>query len=285
MKKGMTVVIIVLFFPALLRAEAKPVVGINPFVIRGLSPEEGRIIESLIHSYISVVGEVVINAGNRGDGSAGTGTLIYAEETGPPDFILSGSIGLENDSHILVLEITNTRIGETLLYSSSHRTTGELLLKVRTMVETLFSAESIKGGESPADIREDEPELITEGNITGTWRGDTGIEIIRLRQGGRGIAIFSSGAQMNLAYTIENNVLKVAQNSPNTERFYHPVPYGVAKQLAGEAEPMRWELLLYRKGTSLKGIKVTTAVRYEGDKVLEFLHGTTREAEWTRATR
>jgi hypothetical protein len=284
MKKSI-IFLIILFFPCFLRAADKPVVGINPFIVHGLSPEEGRIIESLIHSYIAVVGEVVINDAKQESKNTGTERLINAGETRLPDFILSGSIAVDHDNHILILEITNTRIGETSLYTSSHRTTGELLLRARTMVETLLAAGNIHSGGPPASIREDGPEPITERNIIGTWRGDTGIEIIRLRQDGKGIAIFSSGAQMNLTYTIENNALKVTQNSPNTERFYYPVPYGVAKQLVAKAEPMRWELLLYQKGTSLKGIKVTTAVRYEDNTVLEFLPGTTREAEWTRATR
>ncbi|MDR3145548.1 MAG: hypothetical protein LBU21_04660, partial [Treponema sp.] len=198
MKKGIIFGILVLLFPSFLGAAEKPVVSIDPFVVRGLSPEEGRIIEALIYSYIGVVGEVVINAGGQDRGGTGTREPVDNRGTRLPDFILSGNITLENDNHILILKITNTRIGETTLYTSSHRTTGELLLKVRTMVETLFSAESISSGESPADIRKDGPEPIIERNITGTWRGDTGIEIIRLRQGGRGIAVFSSGVQMNL---------------------------------------------------------------------------------------
>jgi hypothetical protein len=110
------------------------------------------------------------------------------------------------------------------------------------------------------------------------------VELVRLQRGGAGIAILSSGAQMALEYTIEDNTLKVTQRSPNTERFYHPLPYGVAKQLAAQAEPMRWELLLYEGGTSLRGIKTATAVRYERDTIIELLPASAREAEWVKAS-
>jgi hypothetical protein len=288
MKKGAIIVITVLFFPCFLWAQGdKPVISVQPFIVRGLNPEEGRIIESLILSYIAIIGDIQTETGNREDALTGAAAegRYNAGGTRLPDFIMLGSISLEGDDHILELKITNTLTGEITAYTSFHKTTGELLLKARSMAETLFSLDVVSPGDVPGEVREDSPETLTEGAVTGTWRGDTGIEIVRLRQGGRGIAIFSSGARMNLAYTIENDALTVVQSSPNTERFYYPVPFGVAKKLAAEAEPMRWEFLLYKRGTSLRGIKVTTAVRYEGDVVLELLPGTVRAAEWTRAAR
>jgi hypothetical protein len=145
-------------------------------------------------------------------------------------------------------------------------------------VEAAFSVEA---AEAVKEI-EAVSERLTEADISGTWRGDEGIEMVRLQRGGRGIAIFSSGAQMNLTYSIENNILRVVQSSPNTERYYHPVPYEVARQLAERAEPMRWELLLYENGALLKGIKVATAVLYEGNTILELFPGSYREAEWNK---
>ena len=106
--------------------------------------------------------------------------------------------------------------------------------------------------------------------------------MIRLRQGGLGVAFFSSGAQMNLSYTIENNTLKVKQNSPNMERFYYPLPYIIAQQLSIEAEPMRWEMLLYSGGTQLKGKKISTEARVEGETLVELRPGTASESIWVR---
>lgn len=258
--------------------EKKLVVQFIPFTSQGLGTEEARIIESLVGSYFTALGGFAVS------GSAGEffspGPPGESDPGRPPDYTLSGSITLERDNRILMLEIGRPATGEVTYYTSAHKTTGELVLKIRSLIESVFAMDA--GGE---ELEEAEPEFLTEGVITGTWRGDRGIELIRLRRGGTGTAIFSSGAQMDLNYSIDSNTLKVVQSSPNTERYYHPVPYGVAKQLVLDAEPMRWELLLYEKGASLRGIKIATAVRYEGDTILEILLHSARDAEWTRATR
>jgi hypothetical protein len=266
----------ILFHVSLWAQAEKPLVQISPFVIEGLGSEEARIIETLIQSYITALGDVLSPSGSE---SPAEPLNVNTRSLRIPDYTFSGSITLEQDSRILVLEIGRPRTGERNSFTSVHRTTGELVLKVRSMIESAFS----EGAAGLETIRTAEGELLSEGRIIGTWRGDKGIEMIRLQRGGRGAAIFSSGAQMDLSYSIENNTLKVVQNSPNTERYYHPVPFAVAKRLTGEAEPMRWELLLYEKGTVLRGIKVATGARYEGNTIIELLPGSARDAEWTRA--
>jgi hypothetical protein len=240
--------------------EHKPVIELVPFTFQDIDPEEARIIESLIRSYISDRGGVIP------DRSAGDAV---------PDYSVSGRVTQEQDNRVFVLTITRPGSGERTDYTSAHKTTGDLVLRARSLVEAAFSGESAL----PA---EDRAEPLAEHNILGTWQGDAGIELIHLQRNGAGTAVLSSGALMRLTYTIEGNTLKVVQNSPNTERFYHPLPYGVAKRLAAEAEPMRWEFLLFNRGTLLKGIKIATAVRYAGDTVLELLPGAARDAEWVR---
>jgi hypothetical protein len=164
-----------------------------------------------------------------------------------------------------------------------------MALKVRSLVETVFappvmaagSFTAVEAGIVPAEL----PETITEKDIAGAWKGESGIEMIHLQQGGRGIAFFSSGAQMNLTYTIEDNTLKVRQNSPNTERFYYPLPYGVATQLTAKAGPMTWELYLYSGGTHLRGVKTSTEAKVEGDLLVELIPDATRDTEWIRTVR
>jgi hypothetical protein len=107
--------------------------------------------------------------------------------------------------------------------------------------------------------------------------------MIRLQRDGRGVAVFSSGVQMVLSYVIEHNILRVWQISPNSERFYYPLPYDTARELAAGAEPMAWELSLYSRGTVLGGIKIATGVQLEGNRVVKLLPGgDIREVEWTR---
>ena len=274
----------VFFFPLFAGAqEAKPVIRFSPFYTQGIGIEETRFIESLIQSYLSDVGQVV----NYFDNTPPLGTTSAGAWAKAPDYVLSGSIYLERDNRIFTLEIHNTRTKETSRSTTVHKTASDLVLKARSLVESVFNppVQAVKGA-SPAETDgagTDLPENITENGIAGTWRGESGILMIRLQQGGRGVAFFSSGAQMNLTYTIENNTLKVIQNSPNIERFYYPLPYGVASQLCAEAEPMRWELLLYSGGSYLRGVRFSTEAKVEGNVLVELRPGSIRESLWVRA--
>jgi hypothetical protein len=244
-----------------------------PFTIEGLGREEARFVSALIQSYVTDIGDVVQYYGITLEDPE-------ADMSQTPDFILSGSITLtlDQDSLVLALKLTKNKTGETVYHSSAHRTTTDLILRVRSLVEAAFST-GFNG-----TFQENIPrEIITEARILGTWRGDAGVEIVRLQRGGTGIAILSSGAQMNLVYKIEDNTLKVTQVSPNTERFYHPIPFEIARKLRTRTEPWQYELFLYDDGTVLRGIKTSTAIRYEGNSIVELIPGSIRNAEWTRS--
>jgi hypothetical protein len=256
-------------------SQEKPLIKFNPLFIEGIGQEESLFIESLIQSYLSDIGILMDRIDDAYSGEAGTA----GAEKGPPDYTINGSIHLERDGCVFLLEISSARTGDTYSVSSVYKSTGELALKARSVLETAFSP----GGKGTEKKPETLPELITENTVVGAWKGETGIEMIRLRHGGQGVAIFSSGAQMVLAYTIVDNTLKIWQISPNSERFYHPLPLNVAKQLAAGAEPMSWELSLYRKGTVLGGVKLATGVRLNQGEVVELLPGgDVREVIWTK---
>jgi hypothetical protein len=260
--------------------DAIPVIEFMPFAIDGLGPEETRFISALIQSYVADIGEVMRRHDppeEPGDPNVYDLTMEMIRE---PDFILSGSITVDQDSRILALKVVKTATGETAYHTSYHKTTTDLTLKVRSLVEAVFSAGI--NGTFNAEVPQ---ELITEGKILGTWRGDAGVEIVRLQRGGAGIAILSSGAQMNLTYRIENNTLRIFQISENTERFYHPMPLAIARELSSRAEPWRYELLLYEDGTTLRGIKTFTDVVYDDARIMELIPGAVREAEWTKTSR
>jgi hypothetical protein len=260
--------------------ENRSLIRLEPLFIDGVGPEEARLIESLIQSYLSDFGEVVSYGASSFPGAPEADDFLDSWVRSP-DYVLSGSIYLDRDSCIFTLKIVRTSTGETVSSTSVHKTPGELVLKARSLVESVFSTGGLEGGRSG----ETPPERISEGLIAGTWRGEPGIELIRLQRNGQGIAVFSSGSRMNLAYLIENDILKLRQDSPNTERFYHPLPLGIARRLAGAAEPMRWELRLYEKGAVLRGEKIFTGARYQGDTLIELLPGAVLEVEWIKSSR
>jgi hypothetical protein len=273
-KKKYYIGIFLVFFPFLLFAqEQKPLVGILPFTVRGIQTGEAGLIESLIRSYMEDLGDNVIFL----EPDLKIGASYNTELFPSPEYILSGSIISEGESRIFILELAKPATGERVLYTSTHRSLSDLALKARSLVVSALNA-----GTDPAKAEIVPPEQLTVNKLAGTWRGDTEILLVRLRRDSVGTAIFTSGAQMNLTYTIEDNTLKVFQNSPNTERFYHPLPYQVAGRLSSEAEPMRWEFQLYENGRTLRGKRIGTGVRYEGDRILELIPGIEQPAEWTK---
>jgi hypothetical protein len=279
-KKPSAFIICAVLLPLLLKAEEnKPVIKLNPLFIEGIGIEESRLIESLIQSYLSDIGEVIhyLDGSLSPGGRAGDSGLLSRI----PDYTVTGAIHLDRDSRIFSLELYNVKTGETHSFTSIYKTTGDLALKARSILESAFAA----GGQEEETYRKTYPEPMTENLIVGTWRGETGIEMIRLQRGGRGVAVFSSGVQMVLSYVINDNVLRIWQISPNSERFYYPLPYDTAKELAAGAEPMAWELSLYSRGTVLGGLKIATGVQLEGNRVVKLLPGgDIREVEWTKGT-
>jgi hypothetical protein len=266
-----------IIFPFFISSQdARPVIRFSPFYTKGVGIEESRFVETLVQSYLSEFGSVV----NFFDSSMPEGW------TKAPDYVISGSIYLETEDRIFTLEFHNTSTGETLSSTTVHHTASDMVLKARTLVENLMPGKAAEKAltvniesESPGI---NNPEPISERDVIGAWKGETGVEMIRLQQDGRGVAFFSSGARMNLTYTIENNTLKVRQASPNTERFYYPLPYGVAKQLSAEAGPMAWELFMYSGGTHLKGLRISTEAKVEGNMLVELMPDTETKTEWTR---
>jgi len=266
--------------------ETRPVIRFTPFVSQGISNEETRFIESLIQSYVSDAGELIFSYDNiPPDAYLLGGGLLLGSWNRTPDYILSGSIYLEHKTRIFTLEIRNTHTNEITKTTTEHKTAGDLALKARSLVENIIKFSVLSEMELAAanEVEREIPQTITENSIAGTWRGETGIEIIRLQPGGRGTAFFSSGAQMNLSYSIEGNTLKIWQNSPNVERFYYPNPPEIAKLLSQRAEPMRWEFMLYSGGNRLRGTKISTEIRVLQNGNTELLYETARDAVLIRS--
>jgi hypothetical protein len=262
--------------------ESKPLIQLNPFFIEGIGVEESRLIVSLVQSYLSDIGKVVSHTvpgslNQQPPDSAESGPKAASRYSA--DYTINGAIRMDPDGHVFLLEIMNTKTGETYTVSSVHKTTGELALKARSILESAFAARELEFEKKPSSI----PERLSEQMVTGAWKGEAGIEAIYLLERGRGLAIFSSGAQMVLSYAIEKNGLKIWQISPNSERYYYPLPQHIARQLAQGAEPMVWELSLYQDGT-LGGIKFATGIRLVSEELVELIPGgDVREVTWTRA--
>ena len=276
---------------SLFAQKISPVLAVLPFYAPADLQNEGLQIENLVQSHITDMDlfrliatedrnkvlsewEFLVND-NLTDVSATQklGTLLSA------DYLLQGTLGKLGSSYLLTLEVIKVKTSEKVSFTSIEPSVDLLSTNLKNLLAKTF----IQQSDDSKNINKDmQISSITEGNIIGTWRGDKGIEIIRLYPDGHGQAIFTSGARMDLTYTIDQGVLLVYQNSPNTERYYHPLPYRVAHQLVSLAQPMKWIFTSLVSNTMLQGKKLSTAVRYNGEQLIEVIHGTEREAEWVR---
>jgi len=269
--------------------ETKPVIVVLPFTGTSVNATEVSVIENLVQSYISelndfrlvseadrdkVLSEWEFSSSDASKGSA-IGKLLTA------DYLLYGTIGTVGDNKVLTLDVVKVQTGEKLSFSSINKSMSDLALGARALVRQALNR---RASDSTSGVSET-PEVITEDKIVGSWRGDKGLELVRVYPGGVAVAILSSGAKMELTYTIQDKEIELVQSSPNTERYYHPVPYAVARQLVSLAKPMRWRFQLVSNGSVLRGTKIATALRYHGDTIDEVIQDSSREAEWTKITR
>jgi hypothetical protein len=303
------------------------VVRFVPFVMRDITPEEGRLIESLILSYISGIDgvsvyidpdfpteasplppplsadalpdaifpedadtvDVVANIPEAPDYAVRiTKNTAWGDNENGRNFVFSGSIYLENNNHVLSLSLDDGN--ENIKRTEQYRNAGEMALNLRAVIEdyfyknTLLTTTARTGGIRGSDSGDEtgDPLPLSVALITGTWQGDNGIELVRFSPGGKAVAYFSSGAAMELKYTIEDNTLTLIQQSLHNYRYYYPLPPDIARDVALKAEPMQWKLFLYDGGRTLRGMSVSTSADYDNDGVKKIMYGNVKNTNWVK---
>jgi hypothetical protein len=120
--------------------------------------------------------------------------------------------------------------------------------------------------------------------LAATWRGDKGLETIRLYPNGTGIAFLSGGGTMRVRLSIEGRAIEVWQDQQNDPAMYRSPNWGfdTAQTIAKEARPMRWFFFLSEDGLALFGRKESVA--YDG-LTRSVDNGYVRDARWERLSR
>ncbi len=227
------------------------------------------------------------------------------------DYVLSGSLSRVGDLVVFSLANTRVRDGEKLVVSDSAPSINEIAARSRALTRSLFSeaqgdalalsaggglaAESasagagsgssegaLKIGESPAAERaHGRPSMAM---LAATWRGDKGLETIRLYPNGTGLAFLSGGGTMRLRLRVQGTSIEIWQDQANDPAMYRSPNWGfdTAQLIAKEARPMRWLFSLSEDGQALFGTKESVA--YDGvSRTVD--NGYVREARWERLSR
>ncbi|MDR0383177.1 MAG: hypothetical protein LBH50_04245 [Spirochaetaceae bacterium] len=251
--------------------DEKAVIKIYPLEAEGTSQEDARLLETLIYSYFADRGNLmVMRLGGAAD-----------EPDALPDYFAKISLRSDGDGHIFEIVISDAASRELSRQAARYKSTKDIALNMHNIVNAAFE---LHGGPEEASEAPDAG-LIDEEKILGLWSGDTGIKLVRILPHGRAFAFFTSGVNMMLSYKIENNTLIVGQVSPNNENFYYPLPLPIAKVLAKEAEPTRWEFMLYENDNILRGERTETTVEFEDYEKIVIRHNSVRKSEWSRMQR
>jgi hypothetical protein len=326
-KTALATIVFLSAFGAFAQSETPVSVRFVPFQVHDIRPEEGRLIESLILSYISDIDGISIYmepefqalstplpATTMADSIAASAAAAEAErdlvevvanipeapsygrifksdelgsgEESTPDYVLSGSIYLENDNHVLSLNLDSRDGSENIKRTEQYKNASEMALNMRSIIEAYFSKSTSRSVATASRRNTNrilgDPLPLSVSLISGTWQGDNGIEIVRFSAGGKAVAYFSSGAAMELKYTIENDTLTLIQQSQANYRYYHPLPPKIAREVAKKAEPMHWTLFLYNGGRTLSGTCMSTSADYDEVGIKKLMFGNVKKTNWSK---
>lgn len=266
-----------------------PVVRVEGLTGQALEASELRALERLISSYLSEQGSFrLVDEQSRAAAlEEAELALALGAQTGamplPADFILSGSVERVGELLVLSLSMTRVRDGARIVVSESGAGANEIAMASRALTQRLLGAE--QRAAAPADpvaevatpIRS-RPSLAA---VAGSWRGDKGLETVRLYPNGTGLAVLAGGGTLRLRVRIDGEVVEILQDQPNDPAMYRSAQWGfeTARFIASRARPMRWVFSLSADGAALFGMKESVA--YDGVSA-EVDNEYRREARWDR---
>lgn len=120
-------------------------------------------------------------------------------------------------------------------------------------------------------------------DVAGLWRGDRGIETVRVFTDGSAVASLDEVNTMRLRVAIDGATVTFRQDEPNAPKLYmNTFPYSISTQIVELARPMSWVFGLSEDGRVLEGIKETTLFHIDRGRVVRADNTHTREAVWQR---
>ena len=271
------------------QAPRLPVVRVDGLTGQALEASELRALERLISSYLSEQGSFrLVDEQSRGAAlEEAELALALGTQTGAlpvaADFILSGSVDRVGEFLVLSLTMTRVRDGARIVVSETGAGANEIAMASRTLTQRLLGAEQ-QGAAPAAPVVEESPLMRSRPSlamVAGSWRGDKGLETVRLYSNGTGLAVLAGGGTLRLRVRIEGDLVEVVQDQPNDPAMYRSAQWGfeTARFIASRARPMRWAFSLSADGSALLGIKESVA--YDGVSG-EVDNEYRREARWDR---
>ncbi len=285
------------------------VVRISPFSGTGVGSSEASMLERLVSSYVSELKafKVIDDKGQElalleAEAALAQGLSASVSTPLTADFVIEGSIGKIGDVFAFTLDVTKVSSGEKISASDTAPSISDIVLRARALTRSLFGQGSApESAMAPADVPSAPDAAVAApgdgaaavatktpmpADLIGTWRGDKGLETVRIFPNGTGLAVLSGGGTLKLRITIADDSVQVAQDQPNDAAMYRAasMSYDMAKRIAAEARPMRWLFALSSDGATLFGKKESVSISGIGASI-EIDNGYVRDASWVRISR
>jgi hypothetical protein len=218
------------------------------------------------------------------------------------DYIVSGTLGKIGEIYVFTLDATKVSSGEKLSVSDTALALSDIVLRSRDLTRSLFGRKDGAAGpysmpaldssqQTTATVQSASPppnwkSTPRMADISGSWRGDKGLETIRVFQNGTGLAVLTGGGTLKIRITIKDDLIQVLQDQPNDPTLYRSpsVNFEMARRIAAEARPMRWLFRLEASGQTLSGAKESIAISGSGSDI-KVDNSYVRDASWTRISR
>jgi hypothetical protein len=276
------------------------VLRVNPFTASGVGTSEAAMLERLIVSFITELKQFRIvdaqgqeMALSETESALSLGASTSASLPLTADYIVTGALGRIGEVFIVTLENTKVSSGEKISVSDTASSISDLVLRSKELTLSLFgrasAAKPAAGAAAVASsVQAIEParEKPQASDLVGMWRGDKGLETVRLFPNGTGLAVLSGGGTIKLKMTINGDAIELVQDQPNNVSMYRAgsVTLEMARKIAGEARPMRWIFRLSENGQRLFGIKESVSISGSGSS-MQIDNTYVRDASWARLAR
>jgi hypothetical protein len=291
------------------------VLRIRPFGGEALQPGEAAALQNLVTSYV-----VELRAFRVIDSDGQELALREAEtamQLGVPkdiaplaaDYLLSAQAGRAGGLIVFTMDLTKVSTGEKRSVAETAASVNDLVLASRRLTRSLFDRVE-PAAAAPAAYSPPSGQVVTrEGNapgtaaqgaaraaidpapslarVSGTWKGDRGVDRVTLFADGRGVAILSSGASMRVRTLVQGSMVIVGQDQSSLPEFYRSpgLDLKAARAVAAKARPWKWTFYLSTDGAGLAGIKESVFVKVDTKGEVTVDNNYIRDAAWTRMYR
>ncbi len=286
MKKGLTLKRLihfnVLFFTVALAginlpAYCEPSVGLFILESKNVSEQVNAAINNAIFNFVKE--QKKYNIIDLRPQKAGENTENF-------NYVFTGSI-IGNDNGIelkLILKTPSENITRTI--SKVYQNANLILLDSRMLVSDLFdmSLNLSPSGETDAQTDSFAGEFKEVKNIdmlSGSWRGEEGIERIEIMRGGKAVAVLSGGTSVFLHLKISDGYLIITQAGAPNARQFGDLPDEIAKKAVELKKTPSWKFLISPNNKILSGEKTDIKIEYSDGMIIS-ANEVIKKVQWTK---